>query len=289
MGGLCALYHQMVPDPPVPVAPPPPHHQPPEVHLYLDGVTKRRTPAAALQQATTTTGFINIKPVVLQTYLETRPWDVVDIDGVPTEVFLIVDDLDLIILAGDTELYVTAVTEGLYLYRMQLSPYDGDIFHEPPLSLIMYDYVTKTMEKQWIPLLFIACDLVTALLLALGAKKSISYMVQKEAQVKKAKSAKNITLTMKSADAVPKLVLAVTVVDKLKPSEQQEFFEAVRHYFVTVCDYMRHKFPLTDPALLNAEIFLITDLLFAHVKRNFYLENGDPKELEEKNMKLELR
>nr|XP_037288951.1 uncharacterized protein LOC119181810 [Rhipicephalus microplus] len=51
MGGLCALYHQMVPDPPVPVAPPPPHHQPPEVHLYLDGVTKRRTPAAALQQA----------------------------------------------------------------------------------------------------------------------------------------------------------------------------------------------------------------------------------------------
>ncbi|XP_075744176.1 uncharacterized protein LOC142802971 [Rhipicephalus microplus] len=51
MGGLCALYHQMVPDPPVPVAPPPPHHQPPEVHLHLDGVTKRRTPAAALQQA----------------------------------------------------------------------------------------------------------------------------------------------------------------------------------------------------------------------------------------------
>ncbi|XP_075733913.1 uncharacterized protein LOC119176493 isoform X2 [Rhipicephalus microplus] len=30
---------------------PPPHHQPPEVHLYLDGVTKHRTPAAALQQA----------------------------------------------------------------------------------------------------------------------------------------------------------------------------------------------------------------------------------------------
>ncbi|KAH7950556.1 hypothetical protein HPB51_028409 [Rhipicephalus microplus] len=27
MGGLCLLYHQMVPDPPVPVASPPPHHQ----------------------------------------------------------------------------------------------------------------------------------------------------------------------------------------------------------------------------------------------------------------------
>nr|XP_037284024.1 uncharacterized protein LOC119176771 [Rhipicephalus microplus] len=52
MGGLCALYHQMVPNPPVPVDPPPPHHQPPEVHPYLDGLTKRRTHAAALQQTT---------------------------------------------------------------------------------------------------------------------------------------------------------------------------------------------------------------------------------------------
>nr|XP_037291116.1 uncharacterized protein LOC119186822 [Rhipicephalus microplus] len=51
MGGLCLLYHQMVPDPPVPVASPPPHHQPPEVHLCLEGATKRRTPVAALTQA----------------------------------------------------------------------------------------------------------------------------------------------------------------------------------------------------------------------------------------------
>lgn len=101
------------------------------------------------------------------------------------------------------------VTEGLYLHRMQLSPYDGDIFHEPPLSLMVYDYVTKAIDEQWIPLLFIACDLVTALLLAVGAKKSVIYMVEQEAQVKKAKSAMNITLTMKSADAVPKLVLGV--------------------------------------------------------------------------------
>ncbi|KAL3247537.1 hypothetical protein MRX96_056968 [Rhipicephalus microplus] len=51
-----------------------------------------------------------------------------------------------------------------------------------------------------------------------------------------------------------------TVVNELKPSEQQEFFEAVRHYFVTVCDYMRHKFPLTDPALLNAEVVQLKTL-----------------------------
>ncbi|XP_037529359.1 uncharacterized protein LOC119406700 [Rhipicephalus sanguineus] len=51
MGGLLPLYHQMVPDPPAPVASPPPHHRPPEVHLHLAGATKRRSPAAALQQA----------------------------------------------------------------------------------------------------------------------------------------------------------------------------------------------------------------------------------------------
>lgn len=51
-----------------------------------------------------------------------------------------------------------------------------------------------------------------------------------------------------------------TVVDKLKPSEQQEFFQAVWHYFATVCDYMRHKFPLTDPALLNAEVVQLKTL-----------------------------
>lgn len=51
-----------------------------------------------------------------------------------------------------------------------------------------------------------------------------------------------------------------TVVDKLKPSQQQEFFHAVRHYSATVCDYMRHKFPLTDPALLNAEVVQLKTL-----------------------------
>ncbi|XP_075732809.1 uncharacterized protein LOC142775335 [Rhipicephalus microplus] len=48
---LCTL----PPDGPGPASPGGPctiHHQLPEVYLYLDGVTKRRTPAAALQQAT---------------------------------------------------------------------------------------------------------------------------------------------------------------------------------------------------------------------------------------------
>ncbi|XP_077542535.1 phosphatidylinositol glycan anchor biosynthesis class U [Haemaphysalis longicornis] len=101
------------------------------------------------------------------------------------------------------------VTEGLYLHRMQLSPYDGDIFHEPPLSLVVYDYVTTVLDEQFLPLLFIVCDLLTAILLACAAKKCVNYMVSQENQIKKAKSAEDIGLTMESVKDVPKLVLAV--------------------------------------------------------------------------------
>ncbi|KAH7947145.1 hypothetical protein HPB52_007749 [Rhipicephalus sanguineus] len=55
--------------------------------------------------------------------------------------------------------------------------------------------------------------------------------------------------------------------------EQQEFFEAVRHYFVTVCDYMRHKFPLTDPALLNAEVVQLKTLDTMSFRKRCYLSN----------------
>ncbi|XP_075545999.1 uncharacterized protein LOC142579529 [Dermacentor variabilis] len=53
MGGLCQLYEEMIMQRPVPMVTPPPHEQPLEVHLSLNGASKRQTPAAALQQAAT--------------------------------------------------------------------------------------------------------------------------------------------------------------------------------------------------------------------------------------------
>ncbi|XP_075526690.1 uncharacterized protein LOC142558440 [Dermacentor variabilis] len=53
MGGLCQLYEELIVQRPVPMVTPPPHEKPPEVHLSLNGASKRRTPAAALQQAAT--------------------------------------------------------------------------------------------------------------------------------------------------------------------------------------------------------------------------------------------
>lgn len=51
-----------------------------------------------------------------------------------------------------------------------------------------------------------------------------------------------------------------SVVDMLQPSDQEEFFKSVRRYFVAVCDYMRHKFPLKDVALANAEVAQLKNL-----------------------------
>ncbi|XP_075550332.1 uncharacterized protein LOC142583730 [Dermacentor variabilis] len=53
MGGLCQLYEELIVQRLVPMVAPPPHEKPPEVHLSLNGASKRRTPAAALQHAAT--------------------------------------------------------------------------------------------------------------------------------------------------------------------------------------------------------------------------------------------
>lgn len=51
MGGICALYKELVRQPPTPVVPPPPTQRPPDIHLHLEGLTKRHSPACELQQA----------------------------------------------------------------------------------------------------------------------------------------------------------------------------------------------------------------------------------------------
>ncbi|XP_037501541.1 uncharacterized protein LOC119375435 [Rhipicephalus sanguineus] len=51
MGGICALYKELVRQPPTPVVPPPPTRRPPDIHLHLEGLTKKHSPACELQQA----------------------------------------------------------------------------------------------------------------------------------------------------------------------------------------------------------------------------------------------
>jgi phosphatidylinositol glycan class U len=59
------------------------------------------------------------------------------------------------------QIFFFPVTEGAYLYREGINPYVGDNFHETPLGLAVFNKMISHMP-QWIGIIFIVCDLVTA-------------------------------------------------------------------------------------------------------------------------------
>jgi phosphatidylinositol glycan class U len=68
------------------------------------------------------------------------------------------------------------VTEGAYLYREGINPYMGDNFHETPLGLTVFNKMITHMP-QWIGIIFIVCDLVTAHVLYRTAEMFMSDLV----------------------------------------------------------------------------------------------------------------
>ncbi|XP_076277802.1 phosphatidylinositol glycan anchor biosynthesis class U [Lasioglossum baleicum] len=63
------------------------------------------------------------------------------------------------------------VTEGVHLYNFGVDPYVGDLFHETPIGLYIFDLIQKYLPQWSLFVLFIFTDLLTALLLALTAKQ----------------------------------------------------------------------------------------------------------------------
>lgn len=43
------------------------------------------------------------------------------------------------------------------------------------------------------------------------------------------------------------------VVNALESNEKTQFYSNIRKYFITCCNYMRHKFPFNNDLLKNAE------------------------------------
>ncbi|XP_064466488.1 phosphatidylinositol glycan anchor biosynthesis class U protein-like isoform X2 [Ornithodoros turicata] len=104
------------------------------------------------------------------------------------------------------------VTEGVYLQRIHTSPYDGDVFHEPPLLLWLYNGLGLTAasaETTLLPFYFSVCDVLTAVLLGVAAKKSMEHMVEQERRLVKVESAKDLFLTSSAVIDVPQLVMTV--------------------------------------------------------------------------------
>lgn len=62
--------------------------------------------------------------------------------------------------------FTFAVKEGVYLWERRISPYDGDTFHETPLSLQFYRFILSEMND-WIPIIFVLTDVMTAVMLGM--------------------------------------------------------------------------------------------------------------------------
>lgn len=75
----------------------------------------------------------------------------------------------------------------------------------------------------------------------------------------------------------------VKVVNTLKNSEKNEFYSAVRHYFITCCNYMRLKLPINSDVLKHAEVADLNQI----TKRSFmdvqYFLDRYPITLQEKD------
>lgn len=66
--------------------------------------------------------------------------------------------------------FIFLVIEGVSLYNENINPYDGDLFHETPLALVFFSYLTSTLSDLYVTLVFIACDLLTAFILYYTSK-----------------------------------------------------------------------------------------------------------------------
>ncbi|XP_076322304.1 phosphatidylinositol glycan anchor biosynthesis class U isoform X2 [Tachypleus tridentatus] len=106
------------------------------------------------------------------------------------------------------------VTEGVHLYRQGISPYLGDVFHESPLSLLLYEVVTRYFVD-WVFLLFVLCDLLTAFLLGAAAGKCGKYLAEKESNSSKFVT-QSSTVLLQNSD-VAKVPLIVETVYLLCP------------------------------------------------------------------------
>ncbi|XP_075216449.1 phosphatidylinositol glycan anchor biosynthesis class U [Lycorma delicatula] len=75
------------------------------------------------------------------------------------------------------------VTEGVALYNEGTDPYMGDMLHETPVGLIIYNWMLQNLGDN-IMFAFIICDLITAQLLFSTAKHFICYLLSRQEKEK---------------------------------------------------------------------------------------------------------
>ncbi|KAF4522270.1 hypothetical protein B566_EDAN011966 [Ephemera danica] len=96
------------------------------------------------------------------------------------------------------------LTEGVYLHKNGISPYDGDLFHETPLGLQVFSWILE-LSPFWIDFIFVATDMLTGILLQFLASTFVAQAVAKEKQNKHryAADSQNVLLTESQVRLVP--------------------------------------------------------------------------------------
>ncbi|KAK1128026.1 hypothetical protein K0M31_003518 [Melipona bicolor] len=72
------------------------------------------------------------------------------------------------------------VTEGVYLYNCGIDPYTGDLFHETPIGLYVFNFIQQHLSQWILFCLFVFTDLLTAVFLGLTAKQYATELVSKQ-------------------------------------------------------------------------------------------------------------
>lgn len=77
------------------------------------------------------------------------------------------------------------VTEGVYLYNCGIDPYTGDLFHETPIGLYIFNFIQQHLSQWVLFCLFVSIDLLTAVFLGLTAKQYTTELVSKQKEKEK--------------------------------------------------------------------------------------------------------
>lgn len=107
------------------------------------------------------------------------------------------------------------VVEGLALHRIGVSPYIGDVYHEMPLTLRLWNYFDRTFDDT-VKYVFVALDVATALVLYQVATNLVAYLLQRQVEDVKKYDVSSVKLILK-ADVLAWSRLYVLCVYLLNP------------------------------------------------------------------------
>ncbi|XP_078608638.1 GPI-anchor transamidase component PIGU-like isoform X1 [Branchiostoma floridae x Branchiostoma japonicum] len=110
----------------------------------------------------------------------------------------------------------TRMTEGLSLLDHGISPYEGDMFHETPLVLMLF-YCLNKIWSGLIPIFFLLVDCITACLLHEVGSNVCRHLLEKQGRHVKTYSTDSMSLllTGKQLNSVPRLMMGTYLCNPL--------------------------------------------------------------------------